>query len=579
MAGIPRPPHEGPLASLPTMGRLDDDTLDDPLLRALARTPVVAPFSGTERYRVLSCLGEGGFGVVYEVADRELGRRLALKTLKAHRGGFAASIRRFKREFRAAADLVHPNLVGLHDLASEGSRWFFTMDLVRGCDFFDRVRGPAGLSESRLRDALRQLIAGVAALHRAGIVHRDLKPSNVLVEPDGRVVVLDFGLAGSELPGDADTLVGGTPIYMAPEQAAGLAATAAADWYAVGVMLYEALTGAVPYAPRGPQALMPVGRRPEPVPPSARAAVPADLEELCLALLRREPADRPDAAAILASLGGAPAAAASPARATGRAFVGRARELAMLEAAFASVREGEPVLVRVHGQPGVGKSALLDRFTGQLREQGRALVLAGRCHEREAVPFKAFDGIADALLRYLQALPRSQAAGLLPRDIHLVSQLFPVLDAVPAVRDVPRRQAGMPDPRRVRLRAFAAIKELVARIADKQPLVVAIDDLHWGDIDSRPSCSRSATGPTTRTARTSARPCAPSRRRARATSRSRCPPCHPVTQRSWPAVCSARRARARRRASSPSAARATRCSLRSWPARSSSVRPRARRRP
>src|SRR5687767_3294525 len=105
------------------MSQLDDETLDDlsdPLLRALARTPEVAPFAGTGRYRVHSCLGEGGFGVVYEVEDRQLGRRLALKMLKAQRSGLAGNIGRFKREFRSVADLVHPNLVGLHELSADG---------------------------------------------------------------------------------------------------------------------------------------------------------------------------------------------------------------------------------------------------------------------------------------------------------------------------------------------------------------------------------------------------------------------------------------------------------------------------
>ncbi len=472
------------------------DDLDDPLLQALAYTPEVAPFEGTERYLLISCLGDGGFGVVYEVEDRELGRRLALKTLKPQRSGFAANIQRLKREFRSVADLVHPNLVGLHELSSEGGRWFFTMDLVRGGDFREYVRGetaaayartvkdagaamPApsdisgALSEPRLRASMRQLVAGVNALHDAGIIHRDLKPSNVLVERDGRVVILDFGLAGGEIPHDPEILLGGTPVYMAPEQATGEAVTPAADWYAVGVMLYEALTGEMP----GEEA----------VPLSDRARVPPDLARLCTALLARDPAARPDRDQILAMLGDAPAAAppADGHRAhRSDVFVGRARELSSLRDACTAVARGEPRLIRIAGQPGVGKSALLARFFEQLGAQGDALCLDGRCHERESVPFKAFDGVADALARYLHGLPRNQASALMPRDIHLVTQLFPVLESVAAIRDVPQRHVRAIDPREVRLRAFAAIKELIARIADKQPLVIAIDDLQWGDIDS-----------------------------------------------------------------------------------------------
>src|SRR6185503_4894876 len=130
--------------SQPPMKKPDDashTSVGDPILRGLARTPRVAPFTGTERYRVCSCLGEGGFGVVYEVEDRQLGRRLALKTLKPQRAGYASNIQRLKREFRSVADLVHPNLVGLHELSSHETRWFFTMDLVRGRPLLEHVRG------------------------------------------------------------------------------------------------------------------------------------------------------------------------------------------------------------------------------------------------------------------------------------------------------------------------------------------------------------------------------------------------------------------------------------------------------
>jgi serine/threonine protein kinase len=451
------------------MSELDDGTLDDrddELLRALASTPEVAPFSGTERYAVRSCLGEGGFGVVYEVEDTKRGRRLALKMLKPQTAGYAANIARLKREFRSVADLVHPNLVGLHELASEGRRWFFTMDRVGGVDFLEWVRGGAGpgtesgvLSESRLRASLRQLVRGVSALHEHGIVHRDLKPSNVLVEPSGRVVILDFGLAGADLPGELDFAgVPGTPAYMAPEQAAGGAGTAASDWYAVGVMLYQALTGRLPDGA-----------------PSRWAQVPADLEALCLALLARDPAARPGERAIAEALGERLDARPT----TPFAFVGREPELTALREAFEAVCRQEPAVVRVRGPAGIGKSALLAHFLGELE----GVCLAGRCHERESVPFKALDGVLDALVSYLRALPRNEASALLPRDVHLVTQLFPALDAVAAVRDVPRR-AEPGSRHEARARAFAAIKELLGRVADKQPLVVVIDDLQWGDVDS-----------------------------------------------------------------------------------------------
>ena len=145
-------------------------------------------------------LGAGGMGVVYEVHDRVRDEVVALKTLR--RTG-AADLYRLKREFRSLADVAHPNLVCLYELFVEDERCFFTMELVNGVSFVDYVRGPDGatVSTDRLRRALRQLVDGVSALHRRGKLHRDIKPSNVLVTPEGRVVILDFGLIAEAAAG------------------------------------------------------------------------------------------------------------------------------------------------------------------------------------------------------------------------------------------------------------------------------------------------------------------------------------------------------------------------------------------
>jgi serine/threonine protein kinase len=172
----------------------------------------------------------------------------------------AGSVYRLKNEFRALADVTHPNLVRLHELFAQDASWFFTMELVDGERFDHWVRPDDALDEARLRAALTQLVAGVSAIHSAGKLHRDLKPSNVLVTPEGRVVVLDFGLAvDPELGGVGQTVaedsVSGTPAYMAPEQAAGKPATQASDFYALGVMLFEALTGRLPFEGRSGEML------------------------------------------------------------------------------------------------------------------------------------------------------------------------------------------------------------------------------------------------------------------------------------------------------------------------------------
>ena len=233
------------------------------------------------RFEVLRLLGEGGMGVVHAARDTERDEVVALKSLR-HLGGEA--LLRFKHEFRALQDLHHPNLVALGELLEEDDDWFYSMELVEGVDVLTWIDG----DRDRLRDVLRQLAAGLGALHQAGKVHRDIKPSNVLVTHAGRVVLVDFGLVTeSRAPESSDPSIVGTAAYMAPEQAASRPVGPAADWYAVGCILYEALTGRLPFEGTTIEVLMHKLER-EPPLPSQLVSVPGDLDALCGELLRRE---------------------------------------------------------------------------------------------------------------------------------------------------------------------------------------------------------------------------------------------------------------------------------------------------
>jgi len=500
-------------------------------------------FAGTRRYSIERELGSGGMGVVYQALDLERNARVALKALTQRD---ALNIYRLKNEFRQLADLSHPNLVALHELCCENGSWFFTMELVDGVTFdlyvTDQnmvssippaadpraVRTVAGrivrdvsttLSQRaigseypmggvsrascnvrRLRRVLRQLVEAVAALHNAGKLHRDLKPSNVLVTAEERVVVLDFGLVSSSTlvepePDAAERTVGGcvfgTPAYMSPEQAAGEAVTTASDWYAIGVMLYEALTGQLPFDGSVLEILRQKEALEPPAPSTIVSGVPDDLDELCRDLLRRDPNKRPTGAEILRHLTGHTettrifdAQSASPLRPQGELFVGREDHLAVLRDAFETTKKGQPVTVFVHGVSGMGKSALVRCFANELIQHDEAVVLRGRCYERESVPYKAFDNIIDALSRYLMRLPSEQAAELLPRNVHSLARLFPVLRRVKAVAHARAPKHQTLEAREIRNQAFAALKELLLRISDFQPLVLNIDDLQWADMDS-----------------------------------------------------------------------------------------------
>ncbi|MDB4983668.1 MAG: hypothetical protein JWM82_4420, partial [Myxococcales bacterium] len=259
-----------------------------------ARAFVPEPdFPGHARFTVESRLGAGGFGVVYRARDAVRGRAVALKILRARD---AAGIVRFKREFRALADLSHPNLVRLHELFVEDERVFFTMELCEGRPLAEALRAArAGESpaDRRRRTAatFEQLVDGVMALHAERLLHRDLKPSNVLVTGDDRVVILDFGLATdlNDVGAAPDAGVCGTPAYMAPEQFLAGASSAASDLYAVGVMLYETLAGRLPW--EGELGGV-VDAKAKAAPPRPEGSVDAAavLGDLCVALLAPEPA-------------------------------------------------------------------------------------------------------------------------------------------------------------------------------------------------------------------------------------------------------------------------------------------------
>ena len=481
----------------------------------------VRDFAGTARFEVKRQLGQGGMGVVYEAWDRERRLSVALKTL---RDLDSSALYRLKNEFRSLRGLQHPNLVTLGELIEDTGRWFFTMELVEGVDFLRFVRNGKGAPANEtssffdahtapsseamtnaparkprrtvppvdfglLRGALGQLAQGLSALHEAGKVHRDVKPSNVLVDPQGRLVLLDFGLVQDVATNRrlSGRQVVGTPEYMAPEQATGVAVGPAADWYSVGVLLYEALCGRPPFEGAPLHVLLEKQQKTAPPPSQYMANLPKDLEDLACQLLAFDPDVRPGGRAVLRALGVESSVSRSyPSVDTQTAvFVGRERELERLEQAFGEVARGGCVCVAVCGESGLGKSTLVRHFVRQLGESERATLLSGACYENELVPFTAVDGAMEDLARGLARLDANESASLLPRHVELLARMFPVLGRVEAIaRTRLLKPQVEPDPHEQRARAFHALRRLLAAMGKQKPIVLVIDDVQWADLDS-----------------------------------------------------------------------------------------------
>ncbi len=471
------------------------------------------------RYDVVGLIGHGGMGDVYEAIDTEHGGRVALKTLRV-REIAPDRLLLFKNEFRAVADLSHRNLVPLYELGCHDGLWFFTMERVDGVGLIEGIRrtiddayvsGPRAVlraADSATRVArpsvssdaetmaepvgpridtpvcdleffghtLAQILDALEYLHQRGVVHQDLKPSNILVEPNGDVRILDFGLAqriGQSTRLHSERSVIGTPPYMAPELWIGASATPESDLFALGCVMFQLLSGQLPVADKWVN--VPQAPRLE----NVVADVPREIADICHRLLARHADERPSIAEIRGALGFARQHTAESM--SGHPLVGRSREREVLQSALARVCDGASVVALVQGGSGLGKSALVHSCFDEPQGGRDVLVLRGRCYERESVPYKAFDGMIDALAVRLSTYDEHEFARVLPPWFDELTQVFPVL----ARHGRARASDGTTVPAlELRRRVLEALYQLLVKLAGQQPLVLEIDDLQWADADS-----------------------------------------------------------------------------------------------
>src|SRR5919199_223523 len=259
---------------------------------AVSDTMIHTLFDG--RYRILRKLGSGGMANVYLAEDQELGRRVAIKILNDRHANDDQFVERFRREAKNAAALSHPNIVSIYDRGEAEGTYYIAMEFIDGRSLKELIvsRGPAPLTVAV--EYARQILSALRFAHRHGIVHRDIKPHNALVDAEGRVKVTDFGIAraGTSQMTEAGSIVG-TAQYLSPEQAKGTPVDQRSDVYSLGIVLYELLTGEVPFKGDTPVEIAMRHLSTVPEPPSAkRAEVPHDLDLVVMRALAKDPGDR-----------------------------------------------------------------------------------------------------------------------------------------------------------------------------------------------------------------------------------------------------------------------------------------------
>jgi eukaryotic-like serine/threonine-protein kinase len=257
----------------------------------MATTPRVL----LDRYEVGRLLGAGGMAEVFEGRDRLLARRVAIKVLQAQFARDPSFLIRFKREAQAAASLSHPNIVGVYDTGTEDGTHFIVMEFVDGRTLKEVIRAEGPLYPERAAEICADVCSALAAAHARGLIHRDIKPGNVMLTPEGKVKVMDFGIARattSETITQTAAVVG-TAQYISPEQAQGQAVDYRSDLYSLGCCLYEMLTGTVPFTGATPVAIAYRHVREDPTPPRMlNGDVPAPLEAICLKAMAKNPDNR-----------------------------------------------------------------------------------------------------------------------------------------------------------------------------------------------------------------------------------------------------------------------------------------------
>ncbi len=440
----------------------------------------------TNRYRVDAKLGEGGMGVVYKAHDTILDRPVAIKLLSSQVVGDGAE--RLVREARSVAQLDHPHIVAVHDAGEVHGQPFIVMQHVAGKSLRE-----VAVTLERAIEIAKQLCQALDYAHSKRLIHRDIKPENIMLTDGNVAKLMDFGLARSEGRSRLTQagMIVGTVLYMAPELVLQGEADARSDLYSLGCVLYELATGRPPFSGDDPISIISQHLQVPPVAPHwYNAAVSPELEGIILKLIAKDPAERyASARDVLAALeqltitvpAPVEAAPVSPALLLGTVLrgrlVGRDAELRELKSSVELAASGHGQIVLVEGEPGIGKTRLLQeaQVYGRLR---RFAVLVGRCYEQETgIPYLPFIELFQG--RFREMAQPDLRSDLGPTASEFVTLVPEVRKALPDVEPSP-----LLEPVQERLRLFSSIAEYFTALSRRTPLVLVLEDLHWADAAS-----------------------------------------------------------------------------------------------
>jgi class 3 adenylate cyclase len=450
---------------------------------------------GGGRYQIEERIGEGSRKRVYRAHDARLDRTVALAIVKTE-GLDAAGLDRVRRETRAMGRLGdHRNLVTVYDVGDEDGRTFIVSQYLAGGDVEQLLRASPDnrLPLERAIQIAADVAAALAHAHAHDTVHRDVKPGNVWLTDDGTARLGDFGLAAVAESSRLTTegMIVGTVAYLPPEQAIGRLPDPRSDLYSLGATIYELITGRPPFVGDDAVAVISQHLHTAPVAPSwHNPAVPPALEALVLALLAKNPEDRPALAGTvheqLTSIGealaggdgddtGAASTGANPLdRLAAGVFVGREPEVAKLRTALDDALSGRGRLVLLSGEPGIGKTRCSDELATYARLRG-AQVLTGRCYESEGAP--AYWPWVQVVRSYAHSRDPDDLRSELGSGASVIAQVVPEVGARVVGLEAPPAM----EPEQARFRLFDSITAFLKNAAQRQPLLLVLDDLHWAD--------------------------------------------------------------------------------------------------